>query len=188
MRPLILMLMPFLTPSAALCLVAFWCNRCRYSAPRKKMRQWGSPTCGLRQRENGSLTVRVQISRRKKMNKGLFFIFAAFWVSSSFASENGVPQVSLFFTPQETYEASMLARRAPPERKGDIHLGAVLYYGKDDWTLWLQGEKWTPTSSLMPAAPSVIRYLVTPATPDFSAVSRALPALKFTLMSTIGKS
>jgi len=28
----------------------------------------------------------------------------------------------------------------------DIHLGAVLYYGPERWTLWLQGKRWTPAT------------------------------------------
>ncbi len=36
---------------------------------------------------------------------------------------------------------------AAPVGRGDIHLGAVIYYAPNDWTLWLQGEKWTPETS-----------------------------------------
>ncbi|MFA5041240.1 MAG: hypothetical protein WC464_06380 [Bdellovibrionales bacterium] len=74
----------------------------------------------------------------------LLILLSLLWITPAYALESSVPQVSLFLTPQETFEASMLARRLPPERKGEIHLGAVLYYGQDDWTLWLQGQKWTP--------------------------------------------
>ena len=75
----------------------------------------------------------------------LFLILTLFFFSPAQAVESGgVPQTSLFLSPQEAYEASLLAQKIPPERHGDIHLGAVMYYGPDDWTLWLQDKKWTP--------------------------------------------
>lgn len=54
-----------------------------------------------------------------------------------------LPQKSLFLAPQEAHEAQLLARQEAT-RTGNIHLGAVVFYAPDDWTLWLQGEKWTP--------------------------------------------
>lgn len=66
---------------------------------------------------------------------------------ASAAEEIAPPQASLFFTPQEAHEAEMLAQKLTPAGQGDIHLGAVMYYGPHDWTLWLQGEKWTPETT-----------------------------------------
>jgi len=63
------------------------------------------------------------------------------------AQETGLPQTSLFFTPQEAHEAETLAQRLAPAGRGDIHCGAIFYYGPKDWTVWLQGKKWTPETS-----------------------------------------
>jgi hypothetical protein len=63
------------------------------------------------------------------------------------------PAMSLFFTPQETQaiEALLAPPPAPPPPAdngvGDLHLGAVLYYGPRDWVVWLQGERWTPQTN-----------------------------------------
>ncbi len=57
------------------------------------------------------------------------------------------PTVSLFLTPEEYKEAEILAQRIQPAGKGDVHLGAILYFGKDDWSVWLQGEKHTPETA-----------------------------------------
>jgi len=56
------------------------------------------------------------------------------------------PEASLFFTPQEAREAERLARQSAPAGQGEIQLGAVIYYGPNDWAFWLQNEKWTPTT------------------------------------------
>jgi hypothetical protein len=78
----------------------------------------------------------------------IFILLAAVTVTPSQAQESsGRPQTSLFFTPQEAHDAETLAQRISPPGRGDIRLGAVLYYGPEDWTLWLQGEKWTPGTS-----------------------------------------
>lgn len=53
------------------------------------------------------------------------------------------PTASLFLTQKESEQATRLARQAFPAA-GGIRLGAILYFGEDDWTIWLQGEKWTP--------------------------------------------
>ncbi len=66
----------------------------------------------------------------------------------AFAAENNAPPpASLFFTPSETHEAERLAAHEAPTGAGDIRLGAIMYYGPQDWSLWLQGEKWTPETS-----------------------------------------
>lgn len=80
--------------------------------------------------------------------KRLFLCAAlAFLPAPSFAQNDPVPQASLFFSPRDAHEAEMQAQRLIPAGKGDIHLGAVLYYGPNDWVFWLQGEKWTPSTT-----------------------------------------
>jgi hypothetical protein len=75
-------------------------------------------------------------------------LIAVFLCFSAHAQDNGaLPSTSLFFTAQEAHEAEVLAQKLAPAGQGDIHLGAVMYYGTNDWTLWLQGEKWTPETS-----------------------------------------
>jgi hypothetical protein len=53
------------------------------------------------------------------------------------------PRASLFFNLREEQQALSAARQAFPAG-GGLRLGAILYFGEDDWTLWLQGEKWRP--------------------------------------------
>lgn len=60
-------------------------------------------------------------------------------------------QASLFFSPEETQAIETLVQaetrkaeqRASPAQE-DISLGAILYYGPQNWKIWLQGEFWTP--------------------------------------------
>ncbi|MDR3423472.1 MAG: hypothetical protein P4M13_00120 [Alphaproteobacteria bacterium] len=80
---------------------------------------------------------------------GMTAVFAMLVFSSlpARADAPALPQTSLFFTPQESRAAEILAQKAQPAGQGDIRLGAVMYYGPHDWTLWLQGEKWTPETS-----------------------------------------
>jgi len=73
----------------------------------------------------------------------LLFFYASFGPTFAQGKEY-VPHTSLFFTSQETFAASREARKIAPAGKGDLHLGAIFYYGENDWTLWLQGERWTP--------------------------------------------
>lgn len=56
---------------------------------------------------------------------------------------------SLFFTSEEVQIIQALAAKTshPNSETGDIHLGAVFYYAPDDWVLWLQGQKWTPSTA-----------------------------------------
>ncbi|MDD4615829.1 MAG: hypothetical protein PHW76_01750 [Alphaproteobacteria bacterium] len=101
------------------------------------------------------------------MSKAFAFVFCALFCCSAFAQDSDrPPQASLFLTPQEEHEAEMLARRLSPPGKGDLHLGAVLYYGPEDWTLWLQGEKWTPSTrregiKILEVGESAVRILWT---------------------------
>ncbi|MFA4993913.1 MAG: hypothetical protein WC521_01215 [Bdellovibrionales bacterium] len=80
------------------------------------------------------------------MMRSLLFtiLISCFILPADALGSEALPEASLFFTSQEMREAGMLTRKIPPVREGEIHLGAVVYYGPDDWTLWLQGTKWTP--------------------------------------------
>jgi hypothetical protein len=80
------------------------------------------------------------------MKKLTVIIFLAL-ISSAHAETSAVPQTSLFFTPQEARDAELQAAKSAPVGEGDISLGAVMYYGQDDWSLWLRGEHWTPETS-----------------------------------------
>ena len=73
----------------------------------------------------------------------LFFSNAA----AHAATDADIPQSSLFFTPQESLDAERMAARSAPAGEGDISLGAIMFYGADDWALWLQGEWWTPQTA-----------------------------------------
>ncbi|HEU0117901.1 MAG TPA: hypothetical protein VFR09_04635 [Alphaproteobacteria bacterium] len=55
------------------------------------------------------------------------------------------PPSSLFYTSDEAgfIDASMDKRPASASIAG-IHLGAVMFYSAEDWTLWLQNQRWTP--------------------------------------------
>lgn len=76
-----------------------------------------------------------------------FFLAVFLSFPGQAANKARIPQSSLFFTSREAHDAEMMALRLVPSGKGDIRLGAVLYYGADDWVLWLQGEKWTPKTA-----------------------------------------
>jgi hypothetical protein len=80
------------------------------------------------------------------MMRSLLFtiLISCFILPADALGSEALPEASLFFTSQEMREAGMLTRKIPPVREGEIHLGAVVYYDPDDWTLWLQGTKWTP--------------------------------------------
>jgi len=82
------------------------------------------------------------------MTKQAFFLVAALISFPAYALENdALPSTSLFFTTQEIFEASVQAHRVSFQKPDEIRLGAVFYYAPGDWTLWLQGEKWTPDTS-----------------------------------------
>lgn len=60
------------------------------------------------------------------------------------AAADDMPQHSLLFSPQQTREAENLADKSLPAGAAGIHLGAIIYYDRNDWTLWLQHKRWTP--------------------------------------------
>ena len=70
---------------------------------------------------------------------------AVFCAAPARAAE--MPVASLFFTPAQIEQIEApppTTAPMPTPPPADIHLGAVLYYGPGDWTLWIDGEKWTP--------------------------------------------
>ena len=60
------------------------------------------------------------------------------------AKADAIPLHSLFLSQEDMNKANRLAAQTRPAGTGDIRLGALMYYAPDDWSLWLQGEKWTP--------------------------------------------
>jgi len=67
------------------------------------------------------------------------------------AGDDDLRALSVFFTGKEAKKIERAVQRAslkPPALTFDtIELGAVLYYGPGQWTVWLQGERWTPKTS-----------------------------------------
>lgn len=64
-------------------------------------------------------------------------------------AQSAPPAQSLFLTPDEEARAASdhtpygtAALRDP----ADLTLDALIYYAPDHWSLWLQGEPWTPTT------------------------------------------
>ncbi len=84
------------------------------------------------------------------------FILAACWASAA-AAQQAAPRPSLFFNPAETaaiegllvaHEARVSAAqsdRGPVERPvpPDVHMGALIYMGPNDWVVWLNGARRT---------------------------------------------
>ncbi len=75
--------------------------------------------------------------------------------SNGLSSQQAIslPATSLFFTAEEVQAIKASETATPYEvdhaQANDgmprtIYLDAVMYYGPEDWTLWLQGERWTP--------------------------------------------
>lgn len=73
--------------------------------------------------------------------KRLAILFLFLLCNAAHAAE--WPRASLFLSAREEQQAQSAARQAFPAG-GGLRLGAILYFGEDDWTLWLQGEKWRP--------------------------------------------
>jgi hypothetical protein len=75
---------------------------------------------------------------------GATIILALFFAVPALATDEYV--ASVFFTPDEMAKiATPQVPKAPDlVPLTDIHLGAVFYYGPNDWTVWINGEKWTP--------------------------------------------
>ncbi len=61
------------------------------------------------------------------------------------------PFPSLFFTENEAKQIEDKLQKKDVQdvelEDKTVHLGAVLYYGPNHWTIWLQGERWTPKTS-----------------------------------------
>jgi hypothetical protein len=87
-----------------------------------------------------------QRGRRAMMKCAALLLGLCLAAASARAAEP--PDASLFFTPGEVQKieaAAATIKRADAD-DGDVHLGAVFYYGAGDWVLWLQGRRWTPST------------------------------------------
>ncbi len=77
---------------------------------------------------------------------GLFFLLAP--PVADAAQNAGSFPVSLFFDDGEQRQIAGETRKAGLKPSGNgLHLGALVYYGPDNWTVWLQGERWTPATT-----------------------------------------
>ena len=74
-------------------------------------------------------------------------LIGAVLLTAPASAKDALPSASLFFTPQESREAAALAAKSSPTGQGDITLSAIMYYAPNDWTVWIQGERWTPQTS-----------------------------------------
>jgi len=69
----------------------------------------------------------------------------AFSARAADTNAEPAPIASLFYTAAEVKAIEGLRRKNPQaEDQSVLHLGAVIYYGPDDWIVWLQGSRWTP--------------------------------------------
>ncbi len=74
----------------------------------------------------------------------IFFLFFFLVFSApSYATE--VPP-SFFFSPDEMQKITQEIKKSNQTTmpKHVIRLDSLMYFGKDRWTLWMQGKKWTP--------------------------------------------
>lgn len=82
------------------------------------------------------------------------FLFSLYLLVSAecfaYPAEKEAP-VSLFFTNKEMEQIESLAAKTPDQTlapdRFSVSLGAVIYASPSDWTIWLQGERWTPTTA-----------------------------------------
>ena len=89
---------------------------------------------------------------------------ATFTASAAASDQTASP----FFTAEQLQRIDAFAPPAYVASSPDIiHLGAVLYYGPDNWALWLQGERWTPETDrpdlhILAVTPEQVRLSLTP--------------------------
>lgn len=95
-------------------------------------------SCGGAAWTPASAGVTSFIARRLFMSQLLLALLLT--VTPAMAEEDSP---SLFFSPEEAHR---LAASAPekPEAPRRLRLDSLLYMGPGRWTVWLQGEKWTP--------------------------------------------
>lgn len=70
----------------------------------------------------------------------------ALFSKACLASGVDAPITSLFFTPKQTAEVEIMAQDIAREStpSSGIHLGAVIFYGVNNWKIWIQNKEWTP--------------------------------------------
>lgn len=80
------------------------------------------------------------------MEKKIFLIALILAVPAPLQAQDAA--ASLFYSPQEIWQIETALRREQPalltQAKHVLHCGSLVYVGPDQWTVWLQGEKWTP--------------------------------------------
>jgi hypothetical protein len=95
---------------------------------------------------------------------GYFSLLCVAVPASSAAAET----ISLFFNEKEIAAIEEELRKPPePEDEDVLTLGAVLYYGPHDWTVWIRDEKWTPETD----RPNLRIVEVTPVNVSLSVVA-----------------
>ncbi|MDX9689087.1 MAG: hypothetical protein EOM37_06795 [Proteobacteria bacterium] len=70
------------------------------------------------------------------------------FLSQPSTSNAGASSPSLFFTKQETSEINRSYAQLPQTQLQRpihlLHLDSILYFTPTQWSVWLQGKKWTP--------------------------------------------
>lgn len=96
---------------------------------------------------------------------------AAFLIVLLIASPALAAPPSLFFSNEEMVRIGAEVQKKPhlfsALGKHQLHLGSILYYGPNAWTVWLQGEKWTPETSrpnltILEVSATTVHLRVTP--------------------------
>jgi hypothetical protein len=77
--------------------------------------------------------------------KYLSICFLTLFCFAAQAADAQMP-VSLFFTKDESAIIETELAKTKPEHNATtgIELGAVFFYSPENWTLWMNGTKWTP--------------------------------------------
>ncbi|MDD5585947.1 MAG: hypothetical protein PHY92_03195 [Alphaproteobacteria bacterium] len=78
---------------------------------------------------------------------------------------------SLFFNSEELNRIEAAVNKTEPNgdaaKQEAVTLGAVVYYGPKNWTVWLQGERWTPATKrpdlqILDVKPDLVRLAFAP--------------------------
>jgi len=97
----------------------------------------------------------------------IFFLF--FFLAFSAPSYATTPPPSFFFSPDEIQKITQEIKKSNQTNMPNhmIRLDSLMYFGKDRWTLWMQGKKWTPETQskdieILSVTPDQVRLSVTP--------------------------
>lgn len=95
------------------------------------------------------------------MKREIFLAFTLFFLCGAVPSTHAQAP-SLFFTQDQRAQIDEEVRKTPPDiaarARHLLHLSSIMYFGADNWTLWLQGKRWTPSTT----DPNVTIRSVTP--------------------------